>query len=279
MQVRLNDREDDIEIVQPPTPLRPPARGWTSMNQTFVQAVPFNRAATEWADVNHFDGGRIAALKYRFGSQSGRYECVAIGPFAGGGEQGLFEASLVSHHHGWIIAARKAFANREPGVAWIHTDDPFAAMPEPVCPLVPPSYAPVTMFRCADGVVRLFTGDPTVVEPPRGGRNPLFCWDIDPDRGFAASHRRVVFDTYSAGLPLRPECGPVVDMCKLLPHTGGNQQYLAWRVRPKAITYPANTKTVANAVEKQAAGIFHAVITYDRADPGPWTFGGPPFSS
>ena len=42
------------------------------MNQSFVQAVPFNEDASEWADVNHFDGGRLAALKYRYNRQRGR---------------------------------------------------------------------------------------------------------------------------------------------------------------------------------------------------------------
>jgi hypothetical protein len=57
------------------------------MNQSFVPPVPFNRDATEWADCNHFDGGRVAALKYRFDGPTGRYVWAAMGPFLGGAEE------------------------------------------------------------------------------------------------------------------------------------------------------------------------------------------------
>jgi hypothetical protein len=44
---------------------------------------------------------------------------------------------------------------------------------------------------CEDGVLRVFSGH-------LGGgntkRNPLFCWDIDPDDGFAATNRRTILD-------------------------------------------------------------------------------------
>ena len=46
------------------------------MNQTFTQAVPYAESGaadgSQWVDVNHFDGGRVAALRYRFDPGAGR---------------------------------------------------------------------------------------------------------------------------------------------------------------------------------------------------------------
>src|SRR5262249_43166199 len=100
-QFRLNEREDDLEILQPGQVLR--QKGFEKgplfcaadqvkwMNQSFTQAVPFNRDCSEWADCNHFDGGRVAALKYTYNARLGRYEWTAIGPFLFVPGRGLFE--------------------------------------------------------------------------------------------------------------------------------------------------------------------------------------------
>jgi len=84
VQIRLNDDETDVEVVQSARRLR--QKGYeegsafcrhtsvSAMNQAFVQAVPFNETGTEWADCNHFDGGRIAALKYVFNGERNIYE-------------------------------------------------------------------------------------------------------------------------------------------------------------------------------------------------------------
>jgi len=284
MQVRLNDREDDLEILHPPAPLRqagcesgePFCRfsgGGTvqSMNQTWVSAVPLNAECTEWADVNHFDGGRIAALKYRFDPALGQYAWIETGPLIGGGERGYFEAGLLRSEDSWIIATRKLFTPHENGVAWMRTRDLFGALPEPVCPPAPPSYSPISAYTCADGAIRLFTGDPSISSAPLGGRNPIRCWEIDP-KTFEATDQRAIFDTYAAGLPMREACGPVVDMGRLVPHAGGRVQYFFHRVRPKAINYPANTKVSVNAEEKACAGIYYAELVYSEDQPASWQF-------
>ena len=64
------------------------------MNQSFVQAVPLDAACTEWADVNHFDQRRVAALRYRYDPARHRYDWVETGPFVGGPELTLTEAGL-----------------------------------------------------------------------------------------------------------------------------------------------------------------------------------------
>jgi len=284
MQVRLNEAEDDIEIIQPPAALRQTGceegdvfcrfnGGGTVrfMNQTFVSAVPFNQDATEWADINHFDDRRIAALKHRFNPALGRYEWVETGPLMGGEPRGIFETSLLRCGLDWIIAARKAFTVSEDGAVWMRTRDLFGDKPEYVLPPAPLSYSPISAYTCADGVIRLFTGDPAISVKPQGGRNPIRCWDIDPTT-FEATNQRVIFDTFAAGLPMREACGPVVDMGRLVPHAGGRVQYFFHRVRPKAINYPCNTKATVNAEEKASAGIYYAELHYEQDYPGVWQF-------
>jgi len=284
VQFRLNDREDDIDILQPAMRLRQkghqtgpafcsPSDGQQvkSMNQSFVQASPFNDDASEWADVNHFDGGRIAPLKYAFNPGMGLYEWIETGPMAGTAAKGLFEASLVRLGDGWVIAGRPRFdGRRRPGAGWMRTDDLFGRIPPPVFTATPNADTPITVFLAADGVMRLFANDLTRPRPGRGGRDPLWCWDVDPD-GFAITDPRVVFDTFDARLPIRPECDPGVDMCKLLPHAGGSFQYLVHRVRTRALTIPY-LEAVVTPEEVQALGIYYAKVHYPEEHPGRWSF-------
>jgi hypothetical protein len=209
VQFRLNEREDDVEIIKPVAPLRQKGHekgdrftsaedaGW--MNQSFTPAVPFNREATEWADCNHFDRGRVAALKYRFNAETGLYEWVETGPFLAHPKAGLIEASLARAGGSWIVCAR---LDGQRGAAWIRAEDPFARLPEPTLAAEPAANAPLTAFTCGDGALRLFTGDPTV-SPSKNGRDPLYAWEVDVEKKFAASGRRVIFDTSKAGLPIR----------------------------------------------------------------------------
>jgi hypothetical protein len=275
VQFRLNDAEDDVEILDPVRVLRQKgyeagpafcsAPGVGAMNQSFTQAMPFNADATEWVDANHFDQRRVAALKYRYNPGAHRYEWVETGPFMNGPEEVLTEASLVRAGDKWIIGAR---TERGVGAAWVATADPFDAMPpityaaEPICT------GPFTAYTCPDGVLRSFGGDAR--NSPYGrSRDPLYCWDVDP-RTFRASNRRVVFDTVAAGLPFRAEATPIADMCKLLPHQG-RTQYAVHRVRVRAIDHPY-VPVLLDDAERANSAIYHAALTYDREYPGPWSF-------
>src|SRR5262249_12530061 len=139
--------------------------GW--MNQAFVQPVPFNRDCTEWANVDHFDEGRIAAIKLTFNQGKGLYEGTETGPLAGSKKDALAEASLAHAGARWIVAARIGDAHVEGGppahfsggIAWAQTADPFKEMPTPVSQPFPATNAPLTAFTSADGVVRTFTGE------------------------------------------------------------------------------------------------------------------------
>ena len=236
------------------------------MNQTFTQAVPFNEAATEWADCNHFDGGRIAALKYAFNPKRKIYEWTETGPLLTCPHP-LTEASLVRFGTDWVVAARTS--QEVGGVAWSRTPDPFAAMPPPVFPDILKSNAPITAYMCPDGISRLFGGD-TAASPYGNGRNPLYCWEVDPDDGFACGNRREIFDSVKAGLPIRHR--PTVDMCKLLPHAGGKSQFIAHRIRPKSTRDPAYTGHAITDQEVECSGIYYARIDYGETWPGMWSF-------
>jgi hypothetical protein len=289
VQFRLNEREDDIEILRDPVPMR--QRGCETgsafcalervqyMNQSMVQAIPFNADCTEWADCNHFDQGKknaglgvtqpgcIAALRYVWNPRSGLYEWVQTGaPITLGG--GLFEGSLSRLGDSWIISARRM---PDCGVAWLRTDDPFTRQADPVCPAVPATNSPVNSYVCADGKLRLFSGDPAA-SPHRNGRDPLYCWDVDPDGGFSCSNRREILDSVKSGL-LDNKSVPRIDMCKLVPHGGGNTQYLIHRVRVKRVAFPYAGLSPITPKDMSRCGTYYATVTYDSKYPDQWTFG------
>ncbi len=290
IQFRLNDAEDDLEIIAPARPLR--QKGYETgphfcsapvrtINESFVQAVPYNRDRTAWADCCHFDDGRLGCLKYTFSAQLGQYEWTDLGPLVGGskgapvveatgGKAGLVEASLARWKDDWIIAGRGGIRG---GATWYRTSDLFGAAPAPVHPDQPKITTPITAYTWEDGQLRLFSGD-GVVSPYKNSRDPLYCWDIDPDRGFRASNRRVIFDTFAAQLPIRAAAGPKVDMCKLLPGQGATQT-IVYRVSVRAFNHPYAGQPqipLANAAEKAACGIYYSQITYGEARPAMWDF-------
>lgn len=284
LQFRLNDRADDVEIIQPAAALRQKgheqgpsfcsADRVASMNQSFTPAVLFTSDGSEWADCNHFDGGRVAALKYTFNAKTGRYEWTATGPFLGDTKLGLFEASLAHVGDAWVIAARRGSGS---GVAWARTDDPFGKLPAPTLPKEPASNAPLTAFTSADGMLRLLTGDNSA-SPYRNSRDPLYCWDVAAADDFACSNRRVIFDTVKAKLPIRPAAVPKLDMAKLLPHQGRTQLVLH-RVSVRSYNFPYTGGSgkptgipTINADEKGCCGLYFARITYAEEFPSPWQF-------
>jgi hypothetical protein len=273
VQFRLNDAGEDIEILQSVRPLR--QKGFESgqrfcvhedvghMNQTFSQAVPFNPFASEWVDVNHF-GPRVAPLKYRFNPKGGVYEWVETGPFLVSGAEGLGEASIARLPECFLIAARGSGM-----AAWARTDDPFSRMPAATFTTRPVINQPLTLSRCADGVARLFTGD-SATSPYGQGRNPLYCWEIDP-LSFEARNCRMIFDCVGSGT-LPNATIPRAEMCKLLPHMGGREQYVVWRVRTKNVGVQYGSLTPLTPEMKEVHGLYYAVITYDREYRGTWEF-------
>ena len=287
VQFRLNDREDDIEIVQAPAALRQKgyesgpsfcsAKGIEWMNQSFVEAIPFNRDATEWVDFNHFSNASLAAIKYRFNPARKLYEWVETGPFFAQPGKRLIEGGIARVGRGWVLSAR---VHDGVGVAWGRTEDPFHHVPAPVLTAAPRANAPLTVYTCADGVLRILTGDSSV-SPHKASRDPLYLWDVDPDNGFAVTNRRVVFDTVKAGLPIRKASSPKVDMAKILVAQRG-EQFIVHRVSIRSFNHPyVGAKNVlsdiplANREEKEACAIYYAKLNFGSAAPSFWTYSAP----
>jgi len=273
VQFRLNAAEDDLEIVRPVARMRQKgfesgprfcgAADVTHMNQSFTPPVPLNGDGSEWGDCNAFDGGRVGPLRYAYDARAGVYEWVQTGPLLSAPGVRLSEGSLAPWRDGWAISARVDKA----GVAWARTDDPFGRAPEVAVTPLPETNSPLTLFRCADGALRVLTGE-------KGRRDPLFWWDVDPANGFAASNKRVLFESVRAGLPIRPASQPKVDMAKVLAGQG-RTQLVVHRVSVRSFNHPYRNRPsipIINKEEKGACGIYATRITYAEAFPSPWEF-------
>ena len=278
MQFRLNAGEDDIEILQPAAPLR--QKGFETgatfcnanvkwMNESFCPPVAANNDFTEWADASHFEGNRVAALKYRFNPQTSRYEWVELGPFVGGDpKRSLIEASLVHLPDEWIVAIRGRGE-----IAWATSKDPWKEWSPLTFTQDPPGWTPLTVFRCGDGVVRLFTNDSRVV-PTRHIRDPLFFWDVNVEQGFATSNRREIFSVATGKLPIRHESHAKIDFPELFP-VQGRMQIVAHGVSMRAMNHATEgwpDMPLQNADEKDAAGLYYSRITYRKEPAALWEF-------
>jgi hypothetical protein len=235
---------------------------------------------SEWVKLPHFARG-IAAIRFAFNRGLGLYEWVQTGPLLDVGRQSgmasdprtpyrLTETSLLRYRDDWVIAARTSEPGSKniPGTGWIRTDDLFRPLPKPFFPGEPRSNAPTGVFQCADGVVRIFTGDPTL-SPYANERDPLFCWDVDLNDNSRLSNRRVVFDAVAAGLPVQGDTGTRIDMPNLIPHAGGAEQLLLFRVRLRRSREPF-TRIVPE--EKHRSALYHAKLAFDKACPPAWRF-------
>ncbi len=156
-------------------------------------------------------------------------------------------------------------------VTWFRIDDPFTDVPEPVLPAQPRTTSPITMFRCADGALRLITNDPNI-SPYGHQRDPLYIWDVDPDRQFTAAEPQVLFYKRGAGIAIREEAGIAVDQGKFLPHTGGCTQAVVHRVRPVATNDPKKLGAAVAEADKEPAGMYYATVRYAESYPGMWAF-------
>jgi hypothetical protein len=277
-QFRLNEAGDDLELTQPVRPFRQQGfengetfcehsdAGW--INQSFCPPVAANDAKTEWAVADHFANRRVAAVQLRFNPASKLYEWVKTGPFIGDAKTPVWEASLLRTDREWILAAR---SNGK--VAWARSKDPFQGWSEPAQSDEPSVNAPLTAFQCADGLVRLFTGD-RAASPQQYDRDPLYCWEVQTQPRFVASNRRVVFDSREAKLPIRPEVRSKVDFCELFP-LHGQRQLVVFGVSTRGYNFPYEKTSGIPAImqaEKDAAGIYYATLTYAQALPEVWHF-------
>ena len=290
-QIRLNEAEDDIEVVQPVKQLRQKgyeqgevvcsAEDFQFMFQNYTCAIPYTDDCLQWVDCCSFDGFRMAAVKYVFNSESGVYEWMETGPMLFDGSKTFSDASLARYQDYWVAAARTDHViNHEKfgqGLGWVRLEDPFKAPEEIIYPDEPPAQVPIHVSWCPDGVLRVFSGD--VKASPYGTqRNPLYGWDIDSDDGFRASNRRVMFDSVKAGLPIREKAVPMIDMFKLVPNVGRTQFFmhrvnLMSNLHPHVHTKPVHwVFPIVNQEEIETCGVYYGVIKYRDELPSAWDF-------
>jgi hypothetical protein len=271
LQFRLNDREDDIEILQPAGRMLPvdgklPGDvAW--MNQSFCPPVPANDAADTWVGCNHFDKGRLAVLKLDFNPKTSLYEWTTTGPLLSA-PRPLSEASLAKSVDGWLLSARTAGA-----IAWFQATDPLGDWSPPVFGPEPKLSAPHTMFRCADGVLRLFAGD-AAASPQKYDRDPMYMWDVTPAKtGVKLSNRQMVFDSETQKLAIRRVVRPRIDFALLFPPHNG-EQLAAFSVTPRGYNFPYEGTNIPplTAADKKASGLYFVRLRYAQDVPPAWCF-------
>lgn len=290
LQFRLSDDESNIEITSPARPIR--QLGFEDgsqfcrhaqcqfVNQSYVQPIPYSDNFQEWAGVCHFNfqdmrhtaGSLQAVLKYKFNPASRLYEWIETSPLLRSEGHEMFEGGLVRHDERWIVFGRPIGGG---SVGWLAIDDPFNDDLDQnwQFPASPQVNAPVTVYTCADGVLRLLCGAAGESEYGRN-RLPLFCWDIDPKNDFAASNRRVVFDPLKNHVPITLENGPQVDFAKILPHAGGNTQWLLHRVRSNGLFCNDPDYGIRHILPEEfaATGIYAAKLHYTSPAKPLWEF-------
>jgi len=171
-----------------------------------------------------------------------------------------------------VVPDRPKRSNR--GVGWLRTNDLFGGKGELAFPASPAPQAARSAYRCADGVLRVFGGDdsvPLTNRKPKSRRNPVYMWDIDPDKGWASSPARTVFDAWGLKANLRANCVPMCDMIKLMSPVGSTQSL-----------FHRMTFTQANAPltgsELAVCGIYYAELRYDGEVAPAWRFARGDFS-
>ena len=286
VQIRLNEKEDDIEIVQPLKSLR--QKGYETgealcsheelrhMNHSFVAPVAYNEDRSEWVHAQHW-GGVCVPVKYRWNQETGIYDWVESGPqLKGPPNRSIGEGSIVSYNGDWLFAAR--LGGKDYGIAWFRTNDLFNWKPELILSEEVGSHCPRTVYRFPDGVVRVFTTDQrnSPYQHIFRRRIPLNVLDIDPDDNFSVTRSNIVFDSIKEGLPIPEKHAPSMHFCRLLPHPGGRSGYATYFVRTRAILPREYSigyfKGITTQEEIDACGVYYSEITYDREYSPTWTF-------
>lgn len=285
MQFRLNAAEDDIEIIAPVSTLC--QKGYENqkafcalgpdcerMNHALGGAVPLNSAWTEWVECAEFGftrssqkSGGIAAVRYVFNPRSGLYEWEQTGtlmPNSGS------EACINRIDDSWIVSLRHTPPSGARSTAWHRTADLFAGFNQPV--LMPCGSGPRTSFVCRDGVLRLFGHDDNNPYHAATGdyRNPLYCWDVDPET-FQYANRQAVIDSRREGLAFD---SPMMDHALLFP-AQGNRQLIACRGITNQQTHymePGPNRPPLSPLEHSQSGSHYAELIYDKNCQHQWDF-------
>lgn len=128
----------------------------------------------------------------------------------------------------------------------------------------------MTLYRCADGVLRLFSGD-VANSPYKQRRDPLYCWDVNPE-DFSVSNRCVIFDSVKAGVfPDDPALARSTCFAAVAPHAGGNVQYVMHRVMCFRYLPGVHGEPITEE-QLEVHGIYHTAIRYREEPPATWRF-------
>lgn len=268
VQVRLNEDEDDLEVLSPPQTMRQVGHetdeefcslgAGRQMNHSMVPPIPADASCMEWIEFDSF-GASIAPVRFRFDEGSGLYEWVETGQLLSVPGLRFGESSIVRGEADWLVAFR--CASPDGRVVWFQTDDPFGAMGEPAfTPFFP---GPRHVYMCPDGVVRILGND--LAGHP--WRDPLCMWDVDPET-FTLSNRHVIVDLCEAGFPFAQ---PGADMSKLCPNLGRRQLIVFRAITLRQTAEPAEGPPITPE-EHAAAGVHYAEIRYSGPVQDAWRF-------
>jgi len=271
MHVRLNDAEDDIEIISPRRRMQP-ADGSVVHGHGWAQPIPDNAEHTVWLDsfsgrgdeADRVISHRVGAIRHTWNPGAREYEWTATGPIVEV-KEGLrvSETNLVKLGEADYALAVRSF-NQGGHTYWYRTSDPFAAWGEWI--ETPDTVGQRYAFLCGDGVLRVFLNRQDIT-PYGDRRNPLYTFDVAPD-GFVYSNRRVVMDARELGLPLSV---PFLDHVHLYEPIG-DRQIMSVRTITCAQVWRQDDSANPSPQEMEAAGIHYVEIVYDKPCKPRWQF-------
>lgn len=282
LQFRLNDAEDDIEIIQPRRTLMQLGYDDESefcelgpghyMNHAMTPPVAADPSCLTWYECDTFafdevsgrhGHGQIAPVEYTWNAQTGLYEWTRVGSLHIIPGRAIGEASISRWDEDWVVAARSNCIDGS--TAWYRTADLFAGLGEPT--LRDGTWGPRHSYRCADGALRIFLNDQS--RSPYGQkRNPLYMIRVDPVT-FDYGDPVVVLDAEQADLGL---VNPFLDMAKLCPGEGDHQRLVFRTISASMTTGPASGAPPPTEAEMAVAGIHCAALVYDEPSDSQWAF-------
>ncbi|MHC4873338.1 MAG: hypothetical protein ACYTFY_15960 [Planctomycetota bacterium] len=283
-QFKFNAEKDDIEIIQEPETLRQlgyeDSEYYSSveergMNHGFT-VYPYNEERTEWVAMHHHYMKLISPAKFRFNEKKGLYEWVESGPAIGNFTCGHNEANIMPYKDSWIVCSRiiggKYLMEKQP-FAFYRIDDPFTEKAgDPVFSEIKTT-APLTMYKCADGILRVMSSGGTR-SPYTRGRNPLFSWELDPDNNFSLNGEQVLLDIAKEDISIDDEGGRMAHFCTAVNHTGGDTQDFIYSVRSCCLLNndPAVGFRPMQPGYEEACGVYYSQMKYDQDYPAFWDF-------
>lgn len=270
VQFRLNDTEDDIELLTPLTVLS--QKGFesgesfcslgtevTGVNHWYTPLIPFNESCTQWVDVRHFYPRGIAPIMMELNPETHLYEWVKTAKLTILEKGSLIECFINKVGADWVIGARGFTSQLGTETVWFKTRDLFAGLGPPV--LMPSPGAPHanrSAYICGDGVLRIFGGN-IATSPFKWSRDPQYCWDVDPNT-FELSNCKTLLSSDDIGINSRS-----TKFRSFLSPVFQNKQIVTITVSREISGRPTDD-------ELEKFGVHYWYVTYDRDVKDPWSF-------